>query len=268
MEAAHDALTSAIDEVTKARSQVMKYRAAQVRAVEQRQFLRSVAFSWFRSRRDIVRPHVQSAEELGTVDQPYRVILDSSEKAAARATYLEALQEAKAKLIALRANLLVQAPAVPGDDQVPDFSSLAADPVMRDILARRWDECRRCIGANAHLAATVMMGGLLEALFVARANRLTDKSPLFKATTAPRDKKTKKPLDLRDWTLRSYIDVGHELKWITKSGSEVASVLRDYRNYVHPEKERAHAVVLGGKDSEMFWGVTKNLARQLLAVTT
>lgn len=40
------------------------------------------------------------------------------------------------------------------------------------------------------MAATVMMGGFLEALFIARANQLSDKSPLFRAKAAPRDQRT------------------------------------------------------------------------------
>ncbi len=136
---------------------------------------------------------------------------------------------------------------------------------MRGILERRWDECGRCVNAKAHLsAAVVMMGGLLEALFVARANRMADKSPLVKASSAPVDSKTKKVLDVRDWTLRPYIDVGHELGWITKSAKDVAAVLRDYRNYIHPEKERSHGVVLNEDDATMLWGVTKSLVHQLL----
>lgn len=154
------------------------------------------------------------------------------------------------------------------DEPSPDFGPLAADQVMKGILVRRWHECRKCLLGGAHLAATVMMGGLLEALFVARADKLKDKSPLFKAKATPIDEKTKKPLDLRDWTLRSYIDVGHELGWITRSGKDVAVVLRDYRNYVHPEKERAHGVVLKEQDSHMFWELTKSIARQLLASVT
>jgi hypothetical protein len=58
--------------------------------------------------------------------------------------------------------------------------------------------------------------------------------------------------------------VAHELGWITKSGKEVAAVLRDYRNYIHPEKERSHGIMLTSADSAMFWEITKLLARQLL----
>jgi hypothetical protein len=211
---------------------------------------------------------VGSVDELTPIDRPYRVILDSTEKAAARSTYVDSLQGAKENLTALRARVLVQPPRQlqRSDDRAPDFSTLAGDAVMRGILERRWGECQRCIFAEAHLAATVMMGGLLEALFVARANRLTDKSPLFKTKAAPIDPKTKKAIDLRDWTLAAYLDVGYELQWITRSGKDVGVVLRDYRNYIHPEKERSHDVVLGAADSAMFWEVAKSLTRQLLRV--
>jgi len=42
------------------------------------------------------------------------------------------------------------------------------------------------------------------------------------------------------------------------------AVLWDYRNYVHPEKERSHGVILGNGDSDMLWTLTKSLVRQLL----
>lgn len=135
---------------------------------------------------------------------------------------------------------------------------------MREIITRRWNECRRCVGADAHLAAIVMMGGLLEALFVARANKMPDKNPLIKAKSAPKDKSTGKTLNYQEWMLDSYIKVAHELNWITESARDIADVLKGYRNYIHPEKERRHGVALAFNDSSMFWQVTKELVRQLL----
>jgi len=199
------------------------------------------------------------------VDTAYRQILDSTEREVSRPVYIATVKAGKAALISLRGSLLSGKTVAPSTDSPPAFTTLASDPTMQAILVRRWDECTRCIGAGAYLAATVMMGGLLEALLVARANRLTDKSVLFKAKSAPLDQKTKKPLDLRDWMLASYINVGHELGWLTKSAKDVAVVLRDYRNYVHPEKERSHGLVLTEEDARMFWEVTKSFARQLLA---
>jgi len=59
---------------------------------------------------------------------------------------------------------------------------------MLAILTRRWAETLSCMRVDAHLAATVMMGGLLEAILLARVNRLTDLKPVFTARAAPKDK--------------------------------------------------------------------------------
>jgi hypothetical protein len=150
------------------------------------------------------------------------------------------------------------------DDLAPDFSPLAGNLEMREILTRRWHECAKCVKADAHLAAVVMMGGLLEALFVARANKMPDKSSLTLAANAPKDKATGKATNYQDWMLDSYIKVGRELNWITESAKEVADKLKEYRNFVHPAKELRYGVKLAFNDSSMFWQVTKALARQLL----
>jgi len=110
-----------------------------------------------------------------------------------------------------------------------------------------------------------MMGGFLEALFVARANKMPDKTPLTSAVNAPKDKATGKTTNYQDWMLDSYIKVGFELKWITESAKDVADKLKEYRNFIHPAKELRYGVTLGLNDSSIFWQVTKALARQLLA---
>lgn len=66
--------------------------------------------------------------------------------------------------------------------------------------------------------------------------------------------------------LGPYFDVGYELNWISNSAKNVAVILRDYRNYIHPEKERSHGVALSPDDAAMFWEVIKTLSRELLAM--
>jgi len=174
---------------------------------------------------------------------------------------------AKSALVHVRANLLT-APqplaSVSSDDHIPDFSPLAGSAEMREVLGRRWEECRKCVSADAHLAAIVMMGGLLEAMFVARANKMANKDALIKAVSAPKDKTTGKTLNYQEWMLDSYIKVGHELNWITESAKQIADILKEFRNYVHPAKELRHGISLADNDSAMFWNVTKALVRQLL----
>ena len=121
------------------------------------------------------------------------------------------------------------------------------------------------MNGGANLAATVMMGGLLEALLLARVNLETDKKPIFTAKAAPKDKTTGKSHALKDWALKDYIDVAHELTWITKSAKDIGEVLRDYRNYIHPHKEHSHKVKLNSSDGLIFWGVTKSIATQVIA---
>ncbi len=268
MSTSADAIDAAIQEVDRARKRVSRLTAKQITNADDRDYLKSVAYSWFKSHRPLAANGV-SEEILGAVDTPLREILAATARSSARTTYLALLKDSKKALSALRGSSLLPPPASSSSAETspPDFTALASDPAMKAILERRWNETQRCLRAQAPLAATVMMGGLLEALFVARANLMANKSPMFKAKGAPLDSKTKKPLPLQEWTLRPYIDVGAELGWISRSGKDVAAVLRDYRNYIHPEKERSHGVDLTQQDSSMFWELTKSLAGQLLAST-
>lgn len=263
---AAEAVDAAIQEVRKAHTLVSKVGSKQVRGVDDLAALKSTAYAWFKTHRPLVESH-PSTVNLTEVDAHYQTILDSTDRSVVKKTYLDALKQAKKVLISIRAALLTSSPVLASpdtDDLAPDFSPLAGGEQMRVVLTRRWDECCKCVNAEAHLAAIVMMGGLLEALFVARANELDNKAPLVKAASAPKNRQTGKTVDYQTWTLDSYIKVGLELNWITQSAGKVADVLKEYRNYVHPEKELRHGIQLAQNDSAILWQVTKQLARQLL----
>ncbi|QQS10245.1 MAG: hypothetical protein IPK69_06395 [Phycisphaerales bacterium] len=266
MLAIHKTFDAAINEVTKARARVTAVKTKQVKNVDTVASLKATAQAWFHAHKPVVVAAAPGLD-LVAVDQHYTTILNSTAKHAAKQTYLDALMNAKTALVAARTIALIAPAVVPvanTDDLAPDFSPLAGNQEMRDILTRRWHECAKCVKADAHLAAIVMMGGLLEALFVARANKLTDKAPLTGAANAPKDKATGKTTNYQDWMLDSYIKVGCELNWITESAKNVADTLKEYRNFVHPAKELRYGVKLGFNDSSIFWQVTKALARQLL----
>jgi hypothetical protein len=269
MKEAVEAIDAAIREVTSARRLVANVKTKQVSGKEALAVLKSTAYAWFHTHRAKVMACTEN-HDLSEVSRHYHAVLESTDKYAAKTTYLDALKDAKNALNSLRSAILAapvaHAPPVT-DDLAPDFSPLAGNQDMRDVLTRRWHECNKCVKAEAHLAAIVMMGGLLEALFVARANKLPKKDPLINAASAPKDKQTGKTLNYQDWMLDSYIKVGHELGWITDSAKQVADVLKEYRNYIHPAKELRHRVQLARNDSTMFWQVTKALVRQLLMST-
>jgi hypothetical protein len=180
------------------------------------------------------------------------------------------IKEIRKKLGVLQADHVIALAVVPATrlsatpDIVPRFDPLISDPKMQVILARRWQECCVCVSSAAPLAATVMMGGLLEGLLLAKINQLPDKTPVFTASAAPIDSKTGKTLQLKEWGLKNYIDVAYELHWITKTTKDIGEVLRDYRNYIHPQKEFSHGIVLEPGDAQMLWEVAKSIAKQLL----
>lgn len=266
MPTVYEAIDAAINEAAAARKRVSKVRTNQVRGVDDIAPLKATAQTWFYTHRPIIVSGAP-AVDLSTVDARFKVVLDATAKHAAKGTYLNALRDVRYALLSVRSAALIiplGEDATSTDDLAPDFSPLVGNVEMQNILTRRWDECAKCVKADAHLAAIVMMGGLLEALFVSRANKMPDKAPLTSAASAPKDKASGRTINYQDWKLDSYIKVGFELKWITESAKHAADTLKEYRNFVHPAKELRYGVTLGLNDSSMFWQVTKALTRQLL----
>lgn len=255
-----DHVEAAIQEVTKARGALLRATSVQVRASDEKDRLKAVAFAWFKSHRAQI-PH----EGIQQVDVFYQTILDATARDAARSTYSTALQSAKEELIALRRELTSGATSTPRTVEAhPAFAGLASDPAMQAILNRRWTEVQSCMSVGANLAATVMMGGLMESLLLARINFSTNKPALYTAKAAPKDRQGK-TLPLSDWKLTAMVDVAHEVSWISKSAKDLGNVLRDFRNYVHPHKEHTDRIEISVDDAAMFWEVCKAITRQLLA---
>jgi hypothetical protein len=238
--------------------------ATLVRSGEERTRIKATALSWFQS----VRQHLGglgNSPAVSEIDTEFKRILEMTEREGPRSKYLADLKGLHGRLIRLRSDVMVAPSSGTSVSEVPpDFSRLIADARMQAILVRRWQETLVCMRHDAHLAATVMMGGLLEALLLARINRMPTLAPAFQAKTAPRDK-AGKTYALKEWTLQHYIDVAHELGWIGQSAKDIGVVLRDWRNYVHPAKEFSHGVVIEGRDTTVFWSVFTSIAAQVIA---
>lgn len=268
MSSAHDAVDSAIKEGERLRKFLKTGFTKQVRSLAETSAIRATALTWFRNHRPSLS-NVLDDPRLVKIDQVHRDILAASGRSTLRSRYDTGLKELNRLLIGLRSDhvLKLTAPAGQTSDQPPKFAPLISDARMQAILARRWKECVDCIAAGAPLAACVMMGGLLEALLLARIQRETNQSRVFNAQGSPRDKKTGKSLPLQKWTLRNYIGVAHEIGWISHSAKDVGEVLKDYRNYIHPYKELSHGISLTKGDAEILWGVSKTIAKQILEST-
>lgn len=267
MNDAQSAIDDAIAQTGVLRNTLKKGANRQVRANQEQSIIKATALAWFNNLRPLVL-NAFSETDLGQIDQIYTSILAASDRASSRADYLDNLKTLKASLVELRSQSMIKPPSMTNSSSASDlpldFSPLISDPQMQDILRRRWLECVACISADAPLAATVMIGGLLEALLLARVNHEPNKALIFKAATAPKDKATGQTLQLREWGLKNYIDVAHELGWISQSAKDVSEVLRDYRNYVHPYKELSHGIKIEKKDAPILWEVAKSITVQIL----
>jgi hypothetical protein len=264
MNKAHAAIDKAIIDVERLRRTLKRTSTVQVRSVEEKSLIKATVLSWFNNHRPDVAT-ILGNELLLKVDTRFKEILSASDRSSSRARYNDLIKLVKIELMNVRGDTLIPAfSSGPTSDDPPDFAPLISDHIMKGILERRWRECVKCLTADAPLAATVMMGGLLEGLLLSRINKETNKSLIFLNSKAPKDKATGNTLPLKEWTLRNYIDVAHDLKWISHSAKDVGEVMRDYRNYIHPQKELSHGIQLENSDALLFWEISKNITRQLL----
>ncbi|MCR9232185.1 MAG: hypothetical protein NXI29_14335 [bacterium] len=265
MSEAYEAVEAAMKDVDTLRRGLKKKTTKKVRSSEELALIKAVCHTWFKNHRPKVFACIED-DLLSDVDSHFTTMLSGTDRETARTLYDRNLKSVKAKLSDLREYTItsIQEEVHSTADTPPSFMKLIPDPAMQKILESRWNECAKCVLADAPLSATVMMGGFLEALLLARVNRETNKTSVFNATKSPKDKKTGKTKPLQEWSLRHYIDVAHELSWISSSAKDVGEVVRDYRNYIHPYKELSHGVILSSGDAKLFWEIAKSIARQLL----
>jgi len=261
MQDASGTLDLAIDAVTRLRATLRRRKGDRVRSIDEQMLVKAASQAWFRSYRPSLLS-LSSEPLFRNVDEAFANLLEYSDQRTVRRKYMELLAALRMDLVRLRSRSVLAIPPQPV--QQPDFKKLINDPVMVGILERRWKEILACLEVGADLAATVMIGGLLEALCLARVNQLLDLKPVFTASAAPKGK-AGKPRPLKEWGLKDFLDVANELGWIRKSAKDVGAVLRDYRNYIHPEKERSHGISINADDAKMFLGLLSSLASQIIA---
>lgn len=256
-------VSAALADLAKLKSALASTRTPQVRSAETRSQMKAVALAWFNGYREVSLQAAQP-DALSPVDAAYSDLLTASERFPSALRMRSLVKTLRADLISLQTDIVSSGGSTARNSETPPSFSSIPDVQMQQVLERRWRECLACLEAGAPLAATVMMGGLLESLFLARVNRDSNKQAIFTASSAPKDSKTQKPLGLRDWTLNDFIAVAHELRWISQGVRDVSHVLRDYRNYIHPQKELSQQLALSSSDAKLFWQVFKAIAVKLL----
>jgi hypothetical protein len=264
---AHDEIEAMVGDLERLRKHVSKGQSQQVKSAADIDVIKAVVQTWLRNR----RPAINAAlgDILQPIDAVFSEILEATQHATLRTRYKEKIRMAKLLLGKIQVANVVElskpsAKPASASDSPPSFASIGSDAKMQTILQNRWEECVACVGHGLPLASIVMIGGLLETVLLARINNQTDKSKVFTAVAAPKDKKTGATLTLKDWGLSNYIDVAHELDWISDTYKDVGAILRDYRNYIHPHKEHQHGKTLSPADAKVLWEIGKSIMHEVL----
>lgn len=263
---AHSVINTAIAEISSLRTVLGRSKSKQIRVPDELDLIKATALAWFKNHRKDVEGSL-GHDSMVPVDEGYAILLKLSDRHPSRSKCRTLLQTLKKDLSSARIAAVAQIPVAPSRNDLespPDFSKLVSDRGMQSLLSDRWGECALCISAGASLAATVMMGGLLEGLLLARVNGEKDRNAVFSCGSAPKEKSgAAKPL--KAWNLSDFVAVAHELGWISPPARDLGSVLREYRNFIHPEKQFTRGVKFGRDDAAMFWEVAKGICKQLIA---
>lgn len=120
-----------------------------------------------------------------------------------------------------------------------NFDQIVYNQLLCSILEIRWKEIETCISHGAYLASIILMGSILEGIlldFVENNPKDANKSKFAPKYSSGKNK------SFKDWTLNDLINVSHECGWMDKDIKDFNSALRDYRNLVHPRKQRDDAI--------------------------
>jgi hypothetical protein len=259
-----EVVDEAIAHADRLKSALTKSSSPQVRSPAEREVMKTSAYAWIQVQRKVFGSGT-GFQTLARVDAGYSELLEQSARATRRSLVKGKVKEIRKLLIQLRTEIVANPQlASPPDDTPPDWSPVAQDAELQTILTRRWLETVNCLNVGSGMAAAVMMGGMLEGVLFARVDSLANKKSVFTAATAPKDPRSGNPLQLAHWTLHNFIEVAHELTWILQAAKDLSIVLRDYRNFIHPNKELKEGKVVSHEDAVLMWPVFKSLVQQIL----
>ena len=144
----------------------------------------------------------------------------------------------------------------------PDTAKLTGIiPGLQPVIDERWREAQKYQHVKACTAAIILMGSILEALLLCRANSAPAEA--YQSPKAPKGKDGKIPA-IQDWNLNTLIEVAVERDWLKTDRGKFGHALRESRIVVHPW---VHATTRANFDQatcETSWLVLKASVDDLL----
>ena len=147
----------------------------------------------------------------------------------------------------------------------PDFLKLKIEPGLGDILSERWNETQKCMDSGAYLAATILMGSLLEGILLSVFQKFPNE--ISGSKQVPKDLRTGKVKYFAEWSFSNMINIAHELGWIDLDVKKFSHSLREFRNLIHPYLQMIVRAFPDKDTCEISWLVvqaaTNDLAKKL-----
>ena len=111
------------------------------------------------------------------------------------------------------------------DITCPNFNKITGNSNYDIILKQRWNEAIICTKTGTYMAATTLLGSILEGILLTMALRYPKDA--MTSSVAPK-------ADLHKWMLNDLIIVAHDIGWIRKDRKAFSESVRDFRNIIHP----------------------------------
>ena len=116
------------------------------------------------------------------------------------------------------------------------FDGLGLDPAIKKIMEARFVEAQKCLETGASLATIFLCGSILEGVLLGLAEE--NPKTFNKCEISPKNKEGKVK-QFHDWSLAQFIDVGYKLDYLKLDVKKFSHGLRDFRNYIHPNEQKA-----------------------------
>lgn len=144
-----------------------------------------------------------------------------------------------------------------------DFSKFRITPRLTETLQDRVRAIEISYRGESWLTTILLAGSIVEGVLIAvfEKNRKTVMSSSYAQKIKDKSGKVK---DFTEWTLEQMIHGAHELGFLDKDMKSQANVLRDFRNFVHPNKyEKETTATLSKANAEISIIAAEEISNQV-----
>lgn len=129
------------------------------------------------------------------------------------------------------------------------LDQVVSDPVLATVAQQRLDEADRCRRAEAYIACIIMLGSFLEGVLLdAATSRLSEL-----------------PKPAKDASLFDVIKWARDNNWIQLDAHLGSELIRQHRNFVHPDLQRREGAPPDKDTIEMCWPIVNAILNDLAA---